>query len=74
MNVSIKKWIIVLFVVQLIIKVILSTSPYSSFDEREYIEFKNKTDSIPERGFLLQFLSYLFPQLLLGRIFVAIFS
>jgi len=74
MNVSIKKWIIVLFVVQLIIKVILSTSPYSSFDEKEYIEFKNKANAIPERGFLLEFLSYLFPSLLTGRIFVAIFS
>jgi len=74
MNVSIKKWIIVLFVVQLIIKLILSTSPYSSFDEREYIEFKNKTNAVPERAFLLKFLSYLFPSLLIGRIFVAIFS
>jgi len=74
MNTRIIKWIIAILAIQLIIKLILSTSPYSSFDEREYIEFKNKDYAIPKRAFLLEFLSYLFPSLFIGRIFVAAFT
>lgn len=71
----IKTWLIFILVSQLIIKIILSTSPYSSFDEKEFINYRSKFPFyIPERALLLQSLSLLLPSLYIGRVVVALIS